>query len=203
MPRPASRHVLPEFTERTGSGIRTLDPYEKLFEERIILLGAPVDDTAAGDVVAQLLHLEHAAPDRDISLYINSPGGPVDAMAAIHDTMRIITCDVGTTCLGQAAGTAAVLLAAGAPGKRLALPGARVVVRQPAVEEPLRGQPSDLALQAAELLRLRARLAGLLAEHTGHTPERIEADIERDTVLDAAGALAYGLVDQVVPSRRG
>ncbi|MEU9980730.1 ATP-dependent Clp protease proteolytic subunit [Streptomyces sp. NPDC050856] len=203
MTRPASRHVLPEFTERTGSGIRTLDPYGKLFEERIILLGTPVDDAAAGDVVAQLLHLEHAAPDRDISLCVNSPGGPVDAMVAIHDTMRIITCDVATTCLGQAAGTAAVLLAAGAPGKRLALPGARVVVRQPAVEEPLRGQPSDLALRAAELLRLRGRLAGLLAEHTGHAPERIEADIERDTVLDAAGALAYGLVDQVVSSRRG
>ncbi|MEE1755425.1 ATP-dependent Clp protease proteolytic subunit [Streptomyces sp. SP18CS02] len=202
MNRPGGRHVLPEFTERTGSGIRTVDPYAKLYEERIILLGTPVDDAAANDVIAQLLLLEHAAPERDISLYINSPGGPVSAMTAIYDTMRVVSCDVETTCVGQAASTAAVLLAAGTPGKRLALPGARVLVRQPAIEEPLRGRPADLDVQARELLRLRDRLAGMLARHTGQTRERIDADIDRDTVFDAAGAQAYGLVDQVVPGRR-
>ncbi|MFE4646944.1 ATP-dependent Clp protease proteolytic subunit, partial [Streptomyces sp. NPDC056730] len=136
MNRPSARHVLPEFTERTSNGTRTLDPYSKLLEERIILLGTPVDDTAANDVIAQLIHLEYAAPERDISLYINSPGGSISAMSAIYDTMRIVTCDVETVCLGQAVSTAAVLLAAGAPGKRLALPGARHVHRQPRNEEP-------------------------------------------------------------------
>ncbi|MFF9864503.1 ATP-dependent Clp protease proteolytic subunit [Streptomyces sp. NPDC013953] len=197
------RHVLPEFTERTATGHRTLDPYSKLMEGRIVFLGTPVDEISANDVVAQLLYLEYAAPDQDISLYINSPGGPVSAMLAIYDTMQIVTCDVQTTCIGQAASTAAVLLAAGAPGKRMALPGARVLLRQPAMEEPLRGQPSDLDIQAREMLRLRDRLAGTLAHHTGRTRERVDADIERDTVLDAAAAQAYGLVDHVVPSRKG
>ncbi|WP_031071324.1 ATP-dependent Clp protease proteolytic subunit [Streptomyces sp. NRRL S-118] len=197
------RHVLPEFTERTAAGHRTLDPYSKLMEGRIVFLGTPVDEISANDVVAQLLYLEYAAPDQDISLYINSPGGPVSAMLAIYDTMQIVTCDVQTTCIGQAASTAAVLLAAGAPGKRMALPGARVLLRQPAMEEPLRGQPSDLDIQAREMLRLRDRLAGTLAHHTGRARERVDADIERDTVLDAAAAQAYGLVDHVVPSRKG
>ncbi|MGI5353904.1 ATP-dependent Clp protease proteolytic subunit [Streptomyces sp. CA-252508] len=197
----AARHVLPEFTERTSTGSRTVDPYSKLLEERIVLLGTPLDDTAANDVVAQLLHLEHAAPDRDISLCINSPGGPVSAMSAVYDTMRLIGCDVATTCIGQAASTAAVLLAAGTPGKRMALPGARVLVRQPAVEEPLRGQPSDLDIRARELLRQRDQLAAALAAHTGRSRERVDADLERDTVLDAAGAVAYGLVDHIVARR--
>ncbi|MGW6805363.1 ATP-dependent Clp protease proteolytic subunit, partial [Streptomyces sp. NPDC055039] len=129
MNRPSARYVLPEFTERTSNGTRTLDPYSKLLEERIIFLGTPVDDTAANDVIAQFIHLEYAAPDQDISLYINSPGGSISAMSAIYDTMQIVTCDVETICLGQAASTAAVLLAAGAPGKRLALPGARLVLQ--------------------------------------------------------------------------
>ncbi|MGA4862871.1 ATP-dependent Clp protease proteolytic subunit [Streptomyces lavendulocolor] len=197
----AARHVLPEFTERTSTGSRTVDPYSKLLEERIVLLGTPLDDTAANDVVAQFLHLEHAAPDQDISLYINSPGGPVSAMSAVYDTMRLIGCDVATTCIGQAASTAAVLLAAGTPGKRMALPGARVLVRQPAVEEPLRGQPSDLDIRARELLRQRDQLAAALAAHTGRNRERVDADLERDTVLDAAGAVAYGLVDHIVARR--
>ncbi|GAA2444418.1 ClpP family protease [Streptomyces lavendulocolor] len=197
----AARHVLPEFTERTSTGSRTVDPYSKLLEERIVLLGTPLDDTAANDVVAQFLHLEHAAPDQDISLYINSPGGPVSAMSAVYDTMRLIGCDVATTCIGQAASTAAVLLAAGTPGKRMALPGARVLVRQPAVEEPLRGQPSDLDIRARELLRQRDQLAAALAAHTGRSRERVDADLERDTVLDAAGAVAYGLVDHIVARR--
>jgi ATP-dependent Clp protease protease subunit len=197
------RHVLPEITERTGTGHRTMDPYTKLMEGRIVFLGAPIDEISANDVVAQLLYLEYAAPDQDISLYINSPGGTVDAMLAIYDTMQIVTCDVQTTCIGQAASTAAVLLAAGAPGKRMALPGARVLLRQPAMTEPLHGQPSDLDIQAREMLRLRDRLAGTLAHHTGRTRERVDADIERDTVLDAAAAQAYGLIDHVVPSRKG
>ncbi|MDQ1012255.1 ATP-dependent Clp protease protease subunit [Streptomyces sp. V4I23] len=202
MNRPAARYVLPEFTERTSSGTRTLDPYSKLLDERIVFLGTAVDDTAANDVVAQLLHLEYAAPDQDICLYINSPGGSISAMTAIYDTLQIITCDIATTCLGQAASTAALLLAAGTPGKRSALPGARVVVQQPAVEEPLRGQPSDLEIHAAELLRLREQLAAMLVRHTGQGAERIAADLERDRIFDAEAAKGYGLVDHVIGSRK-
>jgi ATP-dependent Clp protease, protease subunit len=200
--RPATRYVLPQFTERTIGGSRTLDPYSKLLDERIIFLGTVVDDTAANDVIAQFLHLEYAAPDRDISLYINSPGGSLSAMSAIYDTMQVVTCDVETTCLGQAASTAALLLAAGAPGKRMALPGARIVVQQPAFEEPLQGQPSDLEIQAQELLRLRAQLAGMLVRHTGQSPERIAADLERDKIFAAQDAKAYGLVDHVIKNRK-
>ncbi|MEU8531018.1 MULTISPECIES: ClpP family protease [Streptomyces] len=196
-----NRYVLPEFTERTSYGSRTLDPYSKLLEERIVFLGTPIDETSANDVIAQLLHLEYADPDRDISLYINSPGGSLSAMASVYDTMQVITCDVETTCLGQAASTAAVLLAAGAPGKRLALPGARVVLQQPAMEEPLQGQPSDLEIQAQEMLRLRGMVAGMLARHTGQDPERIDGDFDRVSVFDAAAAVAYGLVDHVVQNR--
>lgn len=200
---PAARYVLPEFTERTSSGTRTLDPYSKLLEERIVFLGTAVDDTAANDVIAQFLHLEYAAPDRDIQLYINSPGGPLGAASAIYDTMQAVGCDVTTTCIGQAASTAALLLAAGTPGKRTALPGARILIQQPAIEEPLRGQPSDLDIHARELLRLREQLAGLLVRHTGQGPERIAADLERDKIFDATQAKAYGLVDHVLPTRRG
>ncbi|MFD3915290.1 ATP-dependent Clp protease proteolytic subunit [Streptomyces sp. NPDC058603] len=202
MNRPSARYVLPEFTERTASGTRTLDPYSKLLEERIIFLGTPVDDTAANDVIAQLIHLEYAAPDRDISLYINSPGGSISAMSAIYDTMRIVTCDVETVCLGQAVSTAAVLLAAGAPGKRLALPGARLVLRQPAIEEPVQGRPSDLEIHAREMLRLRSLLTSMLVRHTGRSTERIAEDIERDTIFDAPAAQAYGLLDHVVQNRK-
>ncbi|MBT2388131.1 ATP-dependent Clp protease proteolytic subunit [Streptomyces sp. ISL-1] len=202
MIRTAARYVLPQFTERTSVGSRTLDPYSKLLEERIIFLGTAVHDTAANDVIAQFLHLEYAAPDRDISLYINSPGGSLSAMSAIYDTMQVVTCDVETTCLGQAASTAALLLAAGAPGKRMALPGARIVVQQPAFDEPLQGQPSDLAIQARELLRLRAQLAEMLVRHTGQSPERIAADLERDKIFEAQDAKAYGLVDHVIKNRK-
>ncbi|MEE1798869.1 ATP-dependent Clp protease proteolytic subunit [Streptomyces sp. JV176] len=202
MNRPSARHVLPEFTERTSNGTRTLDPYSRLLEDRIVFLGTPVDDTAANDVIAQFIHLEYAAPDQDISLYINSPGGSISAMSAIHDTMQIVTCDVATTCLGQAVSTAAVLLAAGAPGKRLALPGARIVLRQPAAEEPMRGQPSDLMIHAQELLRLRELVTATLARHTGRSTGRIAGDIDRDTILDAPGARSYGLIDHVVQNRK-
>ncbi|MGW5097557.1 ATP-dependent Clp protease proteolytic subunit [Streptomyces nodosus] len=202
MNRPSARHALPEFTERTGYGQRTLDPYAKLLDERIVFLGTPVDDTSANDVMAQFMHLEYLAPDRDISLYINSPGGSFSAMTAVYDTMRYVGCDVETVCLGQAASTAAVLLAGGTPGKRFALPGARVLIRQPALTEPVQGQASDLAIQAAELARTRENLEEMLVRHTGQSPERIAADIERDTILDAPAAVRYGLIDGIIPSRK-
>ncbi|AYC42948.1 MULTISPECIES: ATP-dependent Clp protease proteolytic subunit [Streptomyces] len=202
MTRPTARHVLPEFHERTSAGRKTMDPYSKLLEERIVFLGTPIDDISANDVMAQFMYLEHQAPDRDIALYINSPGGSFSAMSAIYDTMQYVGCDVATTCLGQAGSSAAVLLAAGTPGKRSVLPGARVVIHQPALTEPVRGQASDLAIQADELLRVRARLEELLVRHTGRTAEQVSADIERDTVLDAQGALDHGLVDAIVPNRR-
>ncbi|MFE3096884.1 ATP-dependent Clp protease proteolytic subunit [Streptomyces sp. NPDC059248] len=202
MNRPAARYVLPQFTERTSTGTRTLDPYSKLLEERIIFLGTPVDDTAANDVIAQFLHLEYADPDRDIALYLNSPGGSPSAALAVYDTMQVITCDVETTCIGQVAAAAALLLAAGAPGKRMALPGARIVLQQPALDEPMRGMPSDLEIGARELLRQRAQTVELLARHTGREEELIAADLERDLFLDAASAREYGLVDHVIDSRK-
>ncbi|GHK04094.1 ATP-dependent Clp protease proteolytic subunit [Streptomyces sp. NPDC003753] len=202
MNRPSARHVLPEFTERTGYGHRTLDPYAKLLEERIVFLGTPVDDTSANDVMAQFMHLEYLDPDRDISLYINSPGGSFSAMAAIYDTMQYVGCDVETICLGQAASAAAVLLAGGTPGKRFALPGARMVIHQPSLPEPVQGQATDLFIQADELMRIRGRLEEMLVRHTGQSPERIAADIERDTIFDAPAAVEYGLIDRVIPSRR-
>jgi ATP-dependent Clp protease protease subunit len=202
MTRPFARHVLPEFTERTSSGHRTMDPYSKLLEERIVFLGTPIDDISANDVMAQFMHLEYQAPDRDISLYINSPGGSFTAMSAIYDTLRFVSCDVETVCLGQAGSSAAVLLAAGTPGKRSALPGARVVIHQPSLPEPIQGQASDLAIQAEELARTRSQLESLLALHTGRTVEQVGADIERDRILDAQQALEYGLVDRIVATRK-
>ncbi|MFG2783773.1 ATP-dependent Clp protease proteolytic subunit [Streptomyces prunicolor] len=202
MTRPSARHVLPEFTERTSSGHRTLDPYSKLLEERIVFLGTPIDDISANDVMAQFMHLEYQAPDRDISLYINSPGGSFTAMSAIYDTLQFVTCDVETICLGQAGTSAALLLAAGTPGKRSALPGARVVIHQPSFPEPIQGQASDLAIQAEELARTRVQLEELLALHTGRTVEQVSADIERDRIMDAQQALEYGLVDRIVTTRK-
>ncbi|MFJ8808420.1 ATP-dependent Clp protease proteolytic subunit [Streptomyces sp. NPDC102490] len=202
MTRPSARHVLPEFTERTSSGTRTSDPYSRLLQERIVFLGTPVDETSANDVMAQFMYLEHQAPDRDIELYVNSPGGSFTAMTAIYDTMRYVACDVATTCLGQAGSSAAVLLAAGTPGKRSVLPGARMVLHQPALTEPVQGQASDLAVHADELVRVRARLEEILVRHTGRSPEQVSADLERETVLDARQALEYGLVDRIVPGRR-
>ena len=201
MNRPTARYVLPEFTERTSSGLRTLDPYSKLLEERIVFLGTPIDDTAANDVTAQFVHLEHTAPDRDISLYINSPGGSLTAMTAIYDVMQFVSCDIATVCLGQCASAAAVLLAAGTPGKRLVLPRSRVLVHQPAFPEPIHGQTSDLEVHARELARLSDRLEEMLARHTGQPKERIAADIERDKILDAEEAVAYGFADRVVRDR--
>ncbi|KAA6223588.1 ATP-dependent Clp protease proteolytic subunit [Streptomyces albofaciens JCM 4342] len=202
MNRPEARYVLPEFTERTSYGARTMDPYSKLLSERIIFLGTPIDDTAANDVIAQLMHLDYDAPDRDISLYINSPGGSFTAMTAIYDSMQFVGCDIETVCLGQAASAAAVLLAAGTPGKRLALPGARILIHQPSFGEPVQGQADDLRIQAEELLRTRALLEELLAKHTGRPAEQITEDLERDKILDAAAAVEYGLIDGLTRSRK-
>jgi ATP-dependent Clp protease, protease subunit len=200
--RPAARYVLPEFTERTATGTRTVDPYSKLLSERIVFLGTQVDDTAATDLIAQFMYLEYAEPDRPVSLYINSPGGSFGAMAAIYDTMQYLTCDVETFCLGQAGSCAAALLAAGAPGRRHALPCARVVIQQPSLDGPVRGQPSDLEIEARELMRVREMLTAMLVRHTARSAQEISTDLERDTVLDATAAKAYGLVDHIMENRK-
>ncbi|MGI5350907.1 ATP-dependent Clp protease proteolytic subunit [Streptomyces sp. CA-250714] len=199
---PTARYVLPEFTERTSSGMRTMDPYSKLMEERIVFLGTQIDDTSANDVMAQFIHLEHAAPDQDISLYINSPGGSFTAMSAIYDTMRFVSCDIETVCLGQAASAASVLLAAGTPGKRLALPNARILIHQPSLNEPVRGQSSDLEIQAREMLRTREMLEELYERHTGQPRNKISQDIERDKIFTAQQAVDYGLIDRLTTSRK-
>lgn len=199
---PSSRYVLPQFEERTPYGFKRQDPYTKLFEDRVIFLGVQVDDASADDVMAQLLVLEAADPDRDITLYINSPGGSFTALTAIYDTMQYIRPDIMTVCLGQAASAAAVLLAAGAPGKRLALPNARVLIHQPAMAGGDYGQASDIEIQAAEVLRMRTWLETTLSKHTGRDAAQIRLDIERDNILIAEAAKEYGIVDQVLESRK-
>jgi ATP-dependent Clp protease protease subunit len=202
-PMPTTRYVLPQYEERTAYGFKRQDPYTKLFEDRIIFLGVQVDDASADDVMAQLLVLESQDPDRDITLYINSPGGSFTALTAIYDTMQYIKPEITTVCLGQAASAAAVLLAAGSPGKRLALPNARILIHQPAMGgEGGGGQASDLEIQANEIMRMREWLEETLAHHSGRTKEQISADIERDKILTAKAALEYGLVDQVLESRK-
>jgi ATP-dependent Clp protease protease subunit len=195
--------VLPQFEERTAYGFKRQDPYTKLFEDRIIFLGVQVDDASADDIMAQLLVLESQDPDRDITLYINSPGGSFTALTAIYDTMQYIKPQIQTVCLGQAASAAAVLLAAGAPGKRLALPNARVLIHQPAIEGGGYAQASDIEIHAAELIRMREWLEATIAHHSGQTEEQVRADIERDKILTADQAKDYGLVDQVLASRKG
>ena len=200
---PSSRYVLPQFEERTAYGFKRQDPYTKLFEDRIIFLGVQVDDASADDIMAQLLVLESQDPDRDITLYINSPGGSFTALTAIYDTMQYIKPQIQTVCLGQAASAAAVLLAAGAPGKRLALPNARVLIHQPAIEGGGYAQASDIEIHAAELIRMREWLEETIAHHSGQTVDQVRADIERDKILTADQARDYGLVDQVLASRKG
>ena len=197
---PQARYILPEFRERTAQGERLHNPYTKLFEERIIFLGVQIDDASADDVMAQLLCLESMDPDRDISIYINSPGGSYTAMTAIYDTMQFVKPDITTVCLGQAASAAALLLASGTPGKRYALPHARVLIHQPYTEGG--GQGTDIEIQANELMRMRNEMEGILAKHTGRAPELVQKDIERDKILDAAAAVEYGIVDSVIPSRK-
>jgi len=199
---PGARYILPSFEERTAYGYKRQDPYAKLFEDRIIFLGVQVDDASADDIMAQLLVLESQDPDRDIVMYINSPGGSFTAMTAIYDTMQYIRPQIQTVVLGQAASAAAVLTAAGTPGKRLALPNARILIHQPAVGEAGQGQASDIEIQAAEILRMRTWLEETLSKHSNRSVEQVNKDIDRDKILGAAEALEYGLIDQVLTSRK-
>ena len=195
-----SRYILPTIEERTSYGYKRLDPYTKLFEERIIFLGQGIDDTVANDVMAQLLTLESMDPDRDIMMYINSPGGSFTALTAIYDTMQFVRPAVMTICLGQAASAAAVLLAGGTAGKRYALEHSRILIHQPYSEGG--GQGSDIEIQAREVLRMRELLEEILAKHSKKSKEDIGKDIERDKILTAAEAVEYGLVDQILASRK-
>ena len=195
-----NRYVLPTIEEKTSYGFKRLDPYTKLFEERIIFLGQAIDDTVANDVMAQLLTLESMDPDRDIMMYINSPGGSFTALTAIYDTMQFVRPDIMTICLGQAASAAAILLAGGTKGKRMALPNSRILIHQPYSEGG--GQASDIELQAKEILRMRDLLEIMLEKHSTKSKEQISADIERDKILTAQEAVEYGLIDQVLSSRK-
>ena len=198
---PSSRYVLPSFVEHSAFGAKESNPYNKLFEERIIFLGTQVDDASANDIMAQLLVLEGQDPDRDITMYINSPGGSFTSLMAIYDTMQYVRPDVQTVCLGQAASAAAVLLAAGAPGKRAALPNARVLIHQPATGG-VQGQVSDLEIQAQEIDRMRKLMEETLARHTGRPAEQIRLDTDRDKILTASEAVDYGIIDQVFDYRK-
>ena len=195
-----NRYVLPTIEEKTAYGYKRLDPYTKLFEERIIFLGQPIDDTVANDVMAQLLTLESMDPDRDISIYINSPGGSFTALTAIYDTMQFVRPDIQTICLGQAASAAAIILAGGTKGKRYALEHSRILIHQPSSEGG--GQASDIEIQAREIMRMRGLLETMLAAHTNRTVEQIEQDIERDKILTATEAVEYGIIDKVMASRK-
>ncbi len=198
---PQSRYILPSFIERTSYGVKESNPYNKLFEERIIFLGVQIDDASANDVMAQLLVLESTDPDRDIIMYINSPGGSFTSLMAIYDTMQFVRPEIQTVCLGQAASAAAVLLAAGTPGKRLAVPNARILIHQPATEG-VHGQVSDLEIQAAEIGRMRRLLEHTLAHHTGQSEEQVRKDIDRDKILTSPEAKDYGIIDDLTQVRK-
>ena len=192
-------YYIPQWEERTSYGFRRIDPYGKLFEERIIYLGTPISDAVANAVIAQLMCLETMNPDTDISIYINSPGGSFTALTAIYDTMKFIKPDVQTVCLGQAASAAAILPGAGAKGKRMALPNSRILIRQPYTEGTF-GQTSDIEIQANEILRMRELLERMIADSSGKDIEQVSRDIERDKILTAAQAVEYGLIDSVLES---
>src|SRR6266508_3034729 len=194
-------YFIPQWEERTSYGMRRIDPYTKLFEDRIIFLGTPITDEIANAVMAQLLCLQSMDSDRDISIYINSPGGSFTALTAIYDTVRYIKPDVQSVCLGQAASAAAVLLAVGILWKRLALPNSRIIIHQPATEGTY-GQSSDIEIQAKEILRMRGLLEELISRHSTQTIEKVRKDIDRDKILTAEEAKEYGLVDQVLASRK-
>ena len=198
---PSANYYIPQWEERTSYGFRRIDPYGKLFEDRIIFLGTPISDDIANAVMAQLLCLESMDPDRDIQIYINSPGGSFTALTAIYDTMKFIKPDVQTVCIGQAASAAAVLLAAGTPGKRLALPNSRILIHQPYTEGTY-GQASDIEIQANEILRMRALLEQMISDNTGKSADEVSRDIERDKILTAEQAVEYGLIDQVFESQK-
>jgi ATP-dependent Clp protease protease subunit len=199
---PQMNYYIPQWEERTSYGFRRIDPYAKLFEERIIFLGTPISDDVANAVMAQLICLESMDPDRDIEIYINSPGGSFTAMTTIYDTMQFIKPDVRTVCMGQAASAAAILLAAGAPGKRLAVPNARVLIHQPAYSEAITGQASDLEIHAQEIQRMRALMEEMIAKHSGRPIEQVHADVERDKILTTQEAIDYGIVDAFTTSRK-
>jgi ATP-dependent Clp protease protease subunit len=196
---PSMNYYIPQWEERTSYGYRRIDPYAKLFEDRIIFLGTPISDDIANAIMAQLLCLQSMDPDRDISIYINSPGGSFTALTAIYDTMRYLKPDIQTVCLGQAASAAAILLAAGAPGKRMALPNSRILIHQPYTEGTY-GQASDIEIQANEILRMRELLERMIAENTGKSAEEVSHDIERDKILTAEAAVEYGLIDSILES---
>ena len=191
--------MVPMVVEQTSRGERAFDIYSRLLNERVIFLGTPVDDQIANLIVAQLLHLESEDPDKDISIYINSPGGSVYAGLAIYDTMNFIKPDVQTVCIGQAASAAAILLAAGTKGKRLALPNSRILIHQPYTEGTF-GQTSDIEIQANEILRMRELLEKMISDHSGRSIEEVSKDIERDKILTADGAVEYGLIDAILAS---
>ena len=196
----AFNYYVPTVVEQTNRGERAYDLYSRLLKENILFLGTPIDDTIANLVCAQLIHLESENPDKDINIYINSPGGDITALFAIYDTMQFIKNDIATICLGQAASAAAVLLAAGTKGKRLALPHSRVLLHQPYGQVGY-GQVTDLEIAAKEIFRMRDILEEILAQHTGQPIERIHADTDRDFVMEASEALAYGIIDDVISSR--
>ena len=195
----AQNYMVPNVIEKTPQGERGMDLFSRLLKENIIFLGTPIDDTIANLVSAQLLHLESENPDRDISLYINSPGGDINALFAIYDTMQYVKPDITTICFGQAASAAAVLLAAGTPGKRLALKHSRILIHQP--YSGAQGQVSDIEIAASEIQRLKKSLEDVLAYHTGQTSEKISADTDRDFVMTADQAKEYGIIDEVIDNR--
>ena len=199
---PSMNYYIPQWEERTSYGFRRIDPYAKLFEDRIIYLGTPISDDVANAVIAQLLCLQSMNPDQDISIYINSPGGSFTALTAIYDTMKFIKPDVQTVCIGQAASAAAILLGAGARGKRMALPNSRILIHQPYTEGTF-GQTSDIEIQANEILRMRELLEKMISDHSGRDLEQVSRDIERDKILTAEGAVEYGLIDAVLQSLKG
>jgi ATP-dependent Clp protease protease subunit len=193
-------NLVPVVVEQTTRGERSFDLYSRLLAGRIIFLGTPVDDTSANLIMAQLIHLESEDPDKDIQLYINSPGGSVTALLAIYDTMQYVRPDVATTCMGQAASAAAVLLAAGAPGKRLGLPHSRILIHQPS--GGAEGQSVDIEIQAREIIRMRRMLDEILATHTGQDVEKIARDTDRDFIMTASQAKEYGIIDEIIESRQ-
>jgi len=197
---PAYSYLVPTVVEQTNRGERAYDLYSRLLKDNIIFLGTPIDDTIANLVCAQMLHLESENPDKDINIYINSPGGDITALFAIYDTMQFIRNDIATICYGQAASAAAVLLAAGTKGKRLALPHARVLLHQPYGAMGY-AQVTDLELAAREILRMRDLMEEMLSHHTGQPLERIHTDTDRDFVLEAEAALEYGIIDEVISAR--
>ena len=196
---PAYNYLVPTVVEQTNRGERAFDLYSRLLKDHIIFLGTPIDDTIANLVCAQLLHLESENPDKDINIYINSPGGDITALFAIYDTMQYIKPDITTICFGQAASAAAVLLAAGTKGKRLALPHARVLLHQPWGSGS--GTATDVEIQAREIMRMRDLLEDILAEHTGQSKEKLKVDTDRDFVLSADEAKEYGIIDEVISAR--